>query len=442
VAVLKRAILAVAALAIAAGATRNARADDTLAPHPDAAWWLSGAVDLDAAAQPGFHSDVQGSNSWRADDQTAAVVIASVAAGYAITSITAVVASGEVALGEAFDDGRGVGAPVADDFVRNPGAGATPYLASSFVDQVVPLSHDRVAARRSALNVLRTRPARRLELRAGELFAPDWFDGPQPGFVSGAVAHDAGWEYPADQHGYTAGAILEYADRHVTVRLAELLEPTAPRSSSYDTDLANARAEVAEVTARYCLGTLPGSARLGGYVNRADLGSYGDAVGSFEVGEDEFPDIAAHRLVGDQRVGYLGGVEQRLPAGVTAFAGFAWSDSATESFGAVETDRSARVGARIPGALWGRTADEVGLGAAVGGLTELHRTYLAIGGATTLLGDGKLAYGVEQTTEAYYAARVVPGVSAGAHVEVVARPGFDTLRGPVAVGLAVLRVRL
>jgi high affinity Mn2+ porin len=442
VAALRRAVVAAAAGAVLIAALPRARADDTLLGHPDAAWWLSGAVDLDAAVQPGFRSGAQGPASWRAGDQTAGVVVASVAAGYAITSVTGVVASGEVALGEAFDDGRGVGAPVADDFVRNPGAGATPYLASSFVDQVVPLSRDRVATPRSALNVLRTRPARRLELRAGELFAPDWFDGPQPGFVSGAVAHDAGWEYPADRHGYTAGAILEYADRHVTVRLAELLEPTAPRSASYDTDLANARAEVAEVTARYCLGTLPGSARLGGYVNRADLGSYGEAVASFEVGEDDFPDVAAHRIVGDQRVGYLGGVEQRLPAGVTAFAGFAWSDSTTESFGAVETDRSMRVGARMPGARWGRPADEVGLGAAVGGLTAIHRAYLGYGGTTTLLGDGNLVYGVEQTTEAYYAARVVAGVSAGAHVEVIARPGFDTLRGPVAVGLAVVRVRL
>ena len=74
-AVLKRAILAVAALAIAAGATRNARADDTLAPHPDVALSAFPKVTVEARIEDtgaSGHMDVKPAN----ENRSATVVIA------------------------------------------------------------------------------------------------------------------------------------------------------------------------------------------------------------------------------------------------------------------------------------------------------------------------------------------------------------------------------
>ncbi len=403
--------------------TATARADDGPPPRW---WWFGGNLELDGAAQPGFSSGREGSNSLRADDHTAAVMIDTLYGGLQPTSTTTLFASVEATAGEAFANGRGVGAPIDFLFTRVPNSGASLYLADAYVDQRVPLW---------------AKPAdRRLEIRAGKLWAPAYFDGEQSMFAAGALRSDAGWEYPSDDHGFTVGAIVDYTDRHVRVRVGEMLEPHTPRATGYDLDLAHARAEVAEATGFYCIAGLPGSARAGAFIDHGDFGSYGDAVASFEVGEDDFPSVASHRNVGSERVGYLAGVAQQLPAHVAVFAGMAWSDSTTESFGATETDRSARLGARMTGDAWRRPKDEVGAGLAIGGLTELHRVYLAIGGESSLLGDGGLVYGVEQWSEVYYSMQVVRWLRATAHVELIERPGFDTTRGPVAVGLLQLSV--
>jgi high affinity Mn2+ porin len=389
-------------------------------------WWLEGWFDLVGAVQPGFSSARQGSNSLRSDDHTAGVVVDHFGAGYHLTATTTVFASIEATLGEAFANGRGVGAPLDDLFVRVPTPGANFYLTTSYVEQIVPLWAEPAV--------------RRLAIRAGVVSAPDWFDEEERAFASGALRSDAGWEYPADDHGVTGGALLDYQDRHVRVRLGELLMPHAPRATGYDLDLVNARGEVLQATAFYCIAGLRGEGYAGAFINHGDFGNYGDAIAAFEIGNDDTLDVTHHRVVGNERIGYFGGVSQTLPADVHFVAGFAWSDSNTESFGATETDRSLRILAQLPGAHWGRPKDLIGAGIAFGGLTKQHRDYLALGGDSSLLGDGGLVYGVEQVSEVFYSMRVMPRLRVAAHVEVIARPGFDVNRGPVTIGLLEARV--
>jgi high affinity Mn2+ porin len=426
----------------ATAARADAYGDDYLAPHPDAAWWLSGEIDVTGAAQPGFHSAIEGPHSFPDTDQTAGTIVGSVVAGYAPTSITAIVVSGQSIAGEAFANGLGLGAPLDVDFVHDAAAGAVPYLGSSFIDQVIPLAGERVAVTRDANNVLATRPRRGLEVRVGKLSAPSWFDGEAPQFLDGAIRNDAGWEYSADQRGYTVGAIVEYSDRYIRARIAELAMPTIPRSADYDTNIADARAELAELDVRFCVLGKPGMAWIGSFFNHADMGSYGIAIATFELGDVNSPDVTQYRAVGATRSGEFGGIQQQLPGNVSAFAGFGWSDSTTESFGATETDHSARLGARWRGDLWHRSHDELGLGVAIGGLTLLHHTYLSLGGISSLLGDSGLDYRREEIGELYYASRIVRGVTASVHFELVEHPGFDAERGPITVGLLHVEAKL
>lgn len=410
-----------------------ARVDGFVAPHPDADWWLSGSIEASLAAQPGFSAQLSGSNSFPTNDHVAGGAIATATAGYAITPYTAIVVSGEDAVGHAFDGGKGLGAPADVDLTR--GTSGVPYLGSSFVELVAPLSHAWERAARDGDHVLRSRPVRRLELRAGKLYAPSWFGDAMPRFLSGALRGDAAWEFPADEHAYTLGAILEYADPHVRVRWGEFLMPNAPRSSSYDFGIGHAREDIVEIDGTACIGRYRGSAHFGSYVNRADLGDYSEAIAAYLIEEDETPDVTKYRLPGEIKSGVYGGIDQQLPGDVLVFASIMWADGNEESFGTTETDHSARFGARWRGELWRRPTDELGAGVAIGGLADLHETYLKLGGNSALLGDGGLHYAREVTSELYYAAQLVPNVSTSLRFQLIEHPGFDDARGPIELGM-------
>jgi high affinity Mn2+ porin len=422
-------------------AVSTARADDGfLAPHPDAPWWLSGEVDAFAVGQPGFHSPYAGANSLKSGDHVDGTILATVVGGYAPTSLTAIVVSGQSIAGDSLGGGHGLAAPVEDDYVRNPEAGAVPFLGSAFLDQVIPLSAERDRVARDPLHQLATLPRRRLELRAGELWAPDWFDGAPLGFRNAAIRHDGAWDYPADQRGYSVGAVVEYASALWHVRVAELTMPKTPRGD-YDFDVANARSELAEVETRACVLGLPWTFRVGGYIDHANMGSYAIAIAVFELGEDDTPDVTKYRTVGTQRRGAYAGIDAQLPYDVRAFAGASTSDGGVETFGVAEIDNSVRAGAIVRGAAWGRVADEAGIGIASSGLAAIHRSYLQLGGIGPIVGDGTLRYGREDVLETYYSARIVRGVVAGLHASVVDHPAFNASRGPLFVGelrLAVL----
>src|SRR5262245_61368659 len=151
----------------------TSRADDSLFAHPDAAWWLSGQLNLIGQAQPGFHAPYTGDNSLRAGDHAAISSVATVFAGYELTPTTAIVIAGESAGGGGLSDALGLAGFSNLDVVRNPTLGAAPYLGRAFLDQIIPLSAARSPRDRDPLHLLRALPERRIEIRAGKLSTAD-----------------------------------------------------------------------------------------------------------------------------------------------------------------------------------------------------------------------------------------------------------------------------
>jgi carbohydrate-selective porin OprB len=103
---------------------------------------------------------------------------------------------------------------------------------------------------------------------------------------------------------------------------------------------------------------------------------------------------------------------------------------------------AAAIGADLRGAPWHRPGDKLGLAAVSSDLADDHRRYLALGGKGFLLGDGRLRYGRETLIEAYYTARVHRGLFAAADLQLVARPGYNRDRGPIAIGSLRLHAEL
>jgi hypothetical protein len=436
-----------AALAVAAAAP-VAHADDSLFPHPDAAWWLSSQFNAIGQAQPGFHAPYTGDNSFRSDDHTAVSVVGTVYAGYELTPTTAIVVAGESAGGDGLSQALGIAGFTNLDVVRNPTLGAAPYLGRAFIDQVIPLSDTRTPHARDPLHVLRALPERRIELRAGKLSTADAFDVNAVGsdshlqFMNWAIDNNGAYDYAADTRGYSLGAIIEYAEPRWAVRLGELAMPTVANGIDYDSDVAHARGDNLELELHGELAGHPGVVRLLGFANHARMGRYADAIAAFVRGQTAVPDITAARARGRVKLGAGLNAEYELTEGLRSFLRAGWSDGAYESFAYTEIDQTIELGGDLRGAAWRRPGDKLGLAAASNGLADDHRRYLALGGKGFLLGDGRLRYGRETIVETYYAARATSGVVISGDLQLIVAPGYNRDRGPVAVGSLRLHLEL
>jgi high affinity Mn2+ porin len=444
---MKRWQILVAMLALASA--HSARADDDyLFDHPDAAWWLSAQLNVIGQAQPGLHAPYTGDHSFRDDDHAAVSLVGTVFAGYALTSTTAVVVTGESAAGGGLSDALGIAGFTNLDVVRNPTLGSTPYVGRAFVDQVIALSDAVAAHDRDPLHVLRTLPARRIEIRAGKLSTADAFDVNAIGsdshlqFMNWAVDNNGAYDYAADTRGYTLGAIVEYAEPRGALRFGALAMPTVANGIAYDFDLAHARGENLELELRGALADRPGIIRILGFANHARMGRYHDAIAAVMRGEVARPDITASRAAGRVKLGAGLNVEQAVSDAVRWFGRVGWSDGAYESFAYTEVDNTVALGADLRGTPWHRGGDKLGVAAVSNGLADDHRRYLALGGSGFLLGDGRLRYGREHIVEAYYNARAYRGVAVAVDAQLIVNPGYNRDRGPAGVGALRLHVEL
>jgi high affinity Mn2+ porin len=433
-------LLAAAAPARADDPDGNGVDDDRyLITHPATRWWLSGQMNVVTQAQPGFHSPYQGDNSLRPDDHRATSLVATVYAAYELTPYTAVMIAGEMAAGGGLSTALGVAGFTNLDVVRNPSLGPTPYVGRALIDQVIPLSDERVVAERLPFDVLRRLPSRRIEIRAGKLSTVDMFDTNDVAtdshrqLLNWAIDNNGAYDYAADTRGYTLGAIVEYAEPLWAIRFGDMLMPTVANGIDYDFDLAHAHSENLELEIHDCLAGHPGFVKVLGFLNHAKMGKYDEAIAEYRSGITDPPDIVLTRVAGRTKYGFGLNVQQEVAADVRAAARLGWSDGVNESFAYTEIDNTFQVALDTRGGRWRRPHDQLGVAVVTNGLSMPHRTYLSLGGKGFLLGDGRLSYGRENIVEAYYTAQLYRGVFPAVDVQLIDNPGYNRDRGPVAV---------
>jgi hypothetical protein len=441
-------ICRIAVVVLALAARVHADPDDYVVDHPDARWWLSGQVNIIGQAQPGFHSRYEGPHSFRTDDRGRISFVATVYGGIEVTPTTAIVVAGESAGGGGLSDALGIAGFTNLDVVRNPTLGATPYVGRAFIDQIIPLSESRAPADRNPLHVLRTLPARRIEIRAGKFGTVDVFDQNEGAtdshlqFMNWSIDNNGAYDYAADTRGYSLGVTIEYAEPLWALRFGEMLMPTVANGIDYDFDVANARGENLELEVHDCIAGHPGFVRGLAFVNHAKMGNYVDAIAAFRADIDPTPDVTLYRVAGRIKYGFGLNVEQEVATDAHVFGRIGWNEGENESFAYTEIDNTLLVGGDLRGGRWHRPADKLGLALVTNGLSTSHREYLALGGQGFLLGDGMLHYGRESIVEAYYTARVYRGVFPAADIQLVDNPGYNRDRGPVVVGSLRLHVEI
>ena len=402
-------------------------------------FWLSGQLNVVTQFHPAFPAAYSGPSSLQTDADVAPTWVATVYTGYALSPTTEFFFDLEAAHGAGVSGALGLGGLGNLDAVTDPTASAAPYIARAMVRKIVRLGKQLVPASPNPLGLAASVPVRRLELRLGKMSLTDFFDLNGVGsdshlqFLNYSIDNNATYDIAANSRGYTYAALAELYQPSWTARFAEAVEPKDTSGQKPDWNLAHGSSENLEFEIHPAvhdkeLFTL----RALAFANHTEMGSYPAAVSGFLSGQDAYPNLAVH-LARTTNFGFGANGETTVGDSLRLFGRLGWNQGTKEAFQYAEADRTVAFGGDLSGKVWHKPAHRIGLALAVNGLVLSHRTYLALGGESYLLGDGGLDYGHEKILETYYNVPLGRGFYAAFDVQQVWNPGYNHARGPVTI---------
>lgn len=308
-----------------------------------------------------------------------------------------------------------------------------------FIRQTIGFGGEQEDVADDELDLAGRQDVSRLTLTLGKMSPKDIFDNnayandPRTQFMSWSFMANEAWDYPADSLGYITGFAAELNQPVWTLRYGFFQMPRVSNGTAYDDHYLKAWGMVTELERRYAVATHPGTVRLLAYLNRAHMGSYGEAASSTTAPGD----IAATR---DYRTkfGFGLNMEQEIVKNLGAFSRIGWSDGRTEGWVFSDVDYTATVGLSLKGESWHRPDDTVGVAGALNGISHVHQEFLEAGGLGILAGDGNLNYSMEKVVETYYDFEIWKTIHGTLDYQFVADPAFNQDRGPVSVFAARL----
>lgn len=398
-----------------------------------------------------FHSAYAGENSLRATGQTQFLHTYTGFLGAKIANGLEIFVNPELALGNLISHDKGTGSALNGEAHGEGELSNDPYLARYFLRWRIPIGGGRsgteVRIGRSENIIPQDIPTRRIVITLGRIEYADIFDAnayandARTQFLNDALNNNAAVDAAQDARGYTGGLTVAWINPDFGVRFGFLQMPTEAGGSRLSGDLTHSRGDQLEVdlhprllTSRTRLATL----RLLAFRNFATMGFYRDALAQAQPGHA--PDITQVRRRGAVKFGYGLSLEQPLADGgkTGLFTRYGWSNGATESVAFADVDRTISLGGQICGAIWHRPDDRIGLAVVQNDLSAVHHAFLAAGGISANVGDGKVNYGSEQIFETYYSYQLSKPLTLSLDYEHIGHPGYNRDRGPASL----LTVRL
>ena len=305
-------------------------------------------------------------------------------------------------------------------------------LARLFLRQTIPLGPgEDESVESDALTLAGKLPVSRLTLTLGKMSAKDIFDNntyandPATQFMNWGLMANEAWDYPGDVLGFTTGFAAELNQPAWALRYGFFQMPRVSNGAAWDHHYLEAWAMAAEFERRFSLGAHPGAVRLLAFLNRAHMGSYGEAAA-------ENVNIVSTRAY-RSKYGFGLNFEQEIVKNIGFFSRLGWSDGHNEAWVFSDVDRTATAGFSLKGGFWSRPADTVGIAGVVDGASTVHQRFLAGGGTGILAGDGALSYGWEKDLEAYYDIAFCAHVHGSVDYQLITDPAFNRDRGPISV---------
>jgi high affinity Mn2+ porin len=280
----------------------------------------------------------------------------------------------------------------------------------------------------------------RITVQAGKFAVKDVFDNnayasdPRVHFMNWSIWAAGAFDYPADRVGLTYGVTAELNQKHWALRGGYFLVGNMPNANQFDMNIGRRGGYMAELETRYSIGGQPGKLRLAGWFTETYSGSFRGAVDlvNFNPGLDATDAIVQTRE-GRPKYGYIVNLEQAVTDDLGVFGRWSWNSGQNEISAFTDIDASASGGAVLKGTSWGRPDDKIGIGGAVNMISRAHRDYLAAGGISVLVGDGRLNYRPEKVLEAYYAWAVYKNTTLTLDYQFLADPAYNADRGPVSI---------
>lgn len=282
----------------------------------------------------------------------------------------------------------------------------------------------------------------RVVLTVGNFSTLDVFDpnsyakDPRTQFMNWGNWTYAAYDYAADARGFGWGFAAEWYKQDWGLRFGRMSGPQQPNGLPVDLALANHYGDQLEVEHAHEVLGRAGKVRVLGWRNRAKLASYSDALTWLNAHPGNYtgPDaLVAVRL--SEKIKYGAGIniEQEISDNSGLFLRAMQADGRTETYAFTEVDGSLSTGLVIKGNAWGRNADGVGVSLMQNTLSPERRRFLAAGGISYFIGDGKLNYRPEQIFEGYYSLNLHQGVWLTSDYQRIVNPAYNADRGAIDV---------
>jgi high affinity Mn2+ porin len=344
----------------------------------------------------------------------------------------------EIAGGKGFSGVNGIADQPNGEIPRVASATPKPYIARLLIQHDFGFGSEKEHQESDTNQLAGDRPMTRYSIYAGRFTITDYFDDnnythdPRTQFMAWGVMYNGAWDYPADTRGYTWGIVQEFHTRKWSFRYGIVAEPQIANGSVFDRRLFRDHGQVWEAERRYSWRRRDGAIRVLVYDNRTQAGNYGAAL-QLAAKTGAIPNVFLTDRVGTLKYGTGISFDQAITSDIGVFARLGWNDGKTQSFAFTAIDRLASGGVSVKGTRWHRKDDVVATSLTAGGLSAVHREYLAAGGLDFLIGDGRLNYAPEYVWESYYSARLSPGFYTTFDVQRDTNPAYNHDRGPVTI---------
>lgn len=276
----------------------------------------------------------------------------------------------------------------------------------------------------------------RLVLTVGKFSVVDIFDSnkyahdPRGDFLNWTLVNTGAFDYAADAWAFTYGVAAELYTGPWTFRAGVFDGPVVPNSTNLDPAFGQFQM-VGEVERRYELAGQPGKVAVTGYLTRARMGNFQDAV-DFANLTGAAPDLSLVRTY-TSKLGIAGNIEQQIAPGVGLFARAGYTPGKLEAYAFTDVDATLAGGASISGKFWDRPNDTLGIAGIRNMISAVHQAYFSAGGYSALIGDGQLPRsGAEKIMEIYYTLPVSTWMLSFDY-QFVANPAYNRDRGPVSI---------
>ena len=315
---------------------------------------------------------------------------------------------------------------------------AYPYarIPRAFLRQTIDLGGDVQKVDAGINQFAGSQTADRLVITVGKFSVVDIFDSnryahdPRGDFLNWTLVNTGAFDYAADAWAFTYGAAVEWYTGQWTFRAGIFDGPVVPNSTDLDPTFGQFQM-VGEIERRYELWGQPGKIAVTGYLTRARLGNFADAV-QLAALTGTPADISAVRTY-TSKTGIAANMEQQILPGVGLFARAGYTAGNLEAYAFTDDDLTVSGGASLSGKLWGRPNDTLGVAGIFNTISSVHQAYFAAGGYSAIIGDGQLPHpGAEKILEIYYSLPIYSW-QLTLDYQFITNPAYNQDRGPVSV---------